>query len=179
MIHSKYVIVGKILGTDVIIICFFNPLCIFTCILTVVLSYMVSLSCTYMHTASQYHSTLLSCNIYEYWSNFTLVHYWFFTGFWKLSLNLFISRFFARFHWFFNLSWPTRPEDLCLKNQWTSTLLVFWETPIDTSTYWYFNQNTSRFLKCTGTYWYLQAQSFACGDIRRNHYQWFTINMLS
>ena len=41
---------------------------------------------------------------------------------------------------------------LCLKNQWTSTLLVFWETPIDTSTYWYFNQNTYRFLKCTGTY---------------------------
>ena len=106
MIHNKYVILGKILGTDVIIICFFNPLCIFTCILTVVLSYMVSLSCTYMHTASQYHSTLLSCNIYEYWSNFTLVHYWFFTGFLKLPLNLFISRFFARFHWFFNLSMP-------------------------------------------------------------------------
>ena len=100
MIHNKYVILGKILGTDVIIICFFNPLCIFTCILTVVLSYMVSLSCTYMHTASQYHSTLLSCNIYEYWSNFTLVHYWFFTGFLNLPLNLFISRFFAKFHWF-------------------------------------------------------------------------------
>ena len=97
MIHDKYVILGKILGTDVIIICFFNPLCIFTCILTVVLSYMVSLSCTYMHTASQYHSTLLSCNIYEYWSNFTLVHYWFLLVFknclWTCSLAGFLVDF--------------------------------------------------------------------------------------
>ena len=52
-----------------------------------------------------------------------------------------------------------------------STLLVFWETFIDTGTCWYFNQRTSRFFNCAGTYWYLQAQSFACEDTRHNHYQ--------
>ena len=105
-------------------------------------------------------------NLFFYWNFMKFIFYWNFS---EIEINNLAVQ-----HPKLTCCRVQHPK-LCLKNQWTSTLLVFWETPVDTSTYWYFNQNTCRFLKCTGTYWYLQDQSFACGDIRRNHYQCFTI----